>query len=88
MKAVLSPVAEKQLKKLPKIIQIVVAQKIRTIRDSDAVGNEEKLAGYKDIYRVRLGDYRLVYRKTAKEIYIILIRHRQDVYRLLRQLFG
>ncbi len=87
MKAVLSPRAEKQLKKLPKVAQIATANKIRSIRDSDIIANEEKLGGFKNIYRVRIGDYRIVYRKTVQELYIVLIYHRNDVYRLLRRLF-
>lgn len=85
---ILSLRAEKQLKKLPKIAQIATANKIRSIRDGDIIIGEEKLDGYKDIYRVRIGDYRIVYRKTDQELYIVLINHRKDVYRLLHQLFG
>lgn len=88
MRIILSPRAEKQLKKLPKIVQIAAARKIRLVRDSDEVGNEEKLTGYKNIFRTRVGDYRIVYRKTEAKVYIVLIHHRKDVYRLLHQLFG
>lgn len=87
MKIIISPRAEKQLKKLPKISQIAVAKKIRSIRDQKNFGREERLKGFRNIFRVRVGDYRIVYRKTSKQIYIILIRHRRDVYRLLKELF-
>ena len=86
MKVVLSPRAEKQLKKLPKVDQIAVAKKIRLIRDEKAVAGEEKLKDFENIFRVRVGDYRIVYRRTRKEAYIVLIRHRKDVYRLVKQL--
>lgn len=86
MKVILSPRAEKELRKLPKVDQIAVAQKIRSVRDEQKVVGEEKLAGYSGIYRVRVGDYRIVYKKISDEIYIILIRHRGDVYQLLKQL--
>ncbi len=87
MKVILSPRAEKQLKKISKIDQIAVAQKIRSIRDSATASGEEKLKGFKDIFRVRIGDYRLVYKKTRQKIYIVLICHRKDVYQLVRKLF-
>ncbi|MEK7165931.1 MAG: type II toxin-antitoxin system RelE/ParE family toxin [Patescibacteria group bacterium] len=87
MNIVISPKAEKQLRKLPKFDQIAVAQKIRALRVSD-IHSEEKLSGYKDIFRIRVGDYRMVYRKTSQSIYIIVIRHRRDVYRLLKELWG
>lgn len=86
MKVVLSPRAEKQLKKLPKVDQIAVAKKIRLIRDEKTVVGEEKLKDFENIFRVRVGDYRVVYRKIRQETYIVLIRHRRDVYRLVKQL--
>jgi len=85
MKVILSPQAEKELRKLPKIGQIAISQKIRSIRDETRVSQIEKLRGLKNIFRVRVGDYRIVYKKTRTEIYIILIRHRRDVYRLIRR---
>lgn len=87
MRVVLSPRAEKELRKLPKVEQIAVAQKIRSIREAVKVIGEEKLAGFQNIFRVRIGDYRIVYQKIPQEIYIILIRHRKDIYRLLKQFF-
>lgn len=86
MKAILSPRAEKQLKRLPKVDQIAVVKKIRAIRDKKTVTGEQKLKDFKNIFRVRVGDLRIVYRKTRREVYIILIRHRKDVYRLVKQL--
>ena len=87
MKVILSSQAEKELKKLSKINQIAIAKKIRGIRDSIKAEGEEKLKGFQDIFRIRVGDYRIVYRKSKNRVYIVLIRHRKDVYRLVRQLF-
>lgn len=75
------------LKKITKIDQIAIARKIRLIKESPVILNEEKLSGYKNIYRVRIGEYRIVYRRTVKEIYIVLIGHRKDIYRLVDQFF-
>lgn len=85
MRTILSPRAEKVLQKLPKIDQIVIAHKIRVIPQLKI--QEEKLKGFKNIYRVRLGDYRIVYRRSKAEVYIILIGHRKEIYDLLKQLF-
>lgn len=84
MKIVLSSRAKKQLKRLSKIDQIAVAKKIRSLND---VVPEKKLKGYKNIFRVRVGSLRIVYKKTVQEIYIVLIRHRKDVYRLMMNMF-
>ncbi len=87
MKVILSPRAEKQLKKLPKIDQIALVSKIRKIRDENENIRPEKLKGFPHIFRVRVGNYRFVYKKTKKEIYIILIHHRRDIYKALKRLF-
>ena len=81
MKIVISPRAEKQFRKLQKFDQIAITQKIRSRLES--ISNEEKLSGYKDIYRVRVGNYRIIYRR-GNFAYIILIGHRKEVYRLLK----
>jgi len=88
MKIIISSRAEKELRKISKIDQIAIIRKIRSIKDSSTIFNEEKLSGYKNIFRVRIGQYRVVYRKSINEIYIILIGHRKDIYHLLKQLFG
>ncbi|MBI4226553.1 type II toxin-antitoxin system RelE/ParE family toxin [Candidatus Roizmanbacteria bacterium] len=85
MKLTISPRAEKELKKISKIYQIIIAKKIKSLVEVKIL-NEEKISGFKDIFRVRVGEYRIVYRKTSQEIYIVLIHHRKDVYRLVNQL--
>lgn len=85
MKIIISPRAEKELRKLPKFDQIAVIQKIRTFANPPIM-NEEKLSGYPHVYRVRVGNYRIVYKKTSEYISIVLIRNRRDVYRMLKEL--
>lgn len=85
MRVIISPRAEKQLKKITKINQIAIVQKIQNL-ESVKPQTQEKLTGFKNIYRVRVGDYRIVYQKTATVIYIILIRHKKDVYKMLKVL--
>lgn len=45
----------------------------------------KKLSAKQDLYRVRQGDYRIVYmiNDQDKKISIILVRHRKNVYREL-----
>jgi mRNA interferase RelE/StbE len=87
MEIILSPGAEKRLKKLPKLDQIAVAKKVRSLVEEFVSSREEKLKGYKDIFRVRVGDYRIVYQRTRERVYVVLIGHRRDVYQLFRRLF-
>lgn len=85
MNMMISDRAEKALRRLPKFDQIAAAEKIRSLARLP-IPNEEKLSGFSHIYRVRVGDYRIVYRRTTDEIYIILIGHRRDVYRMVSEL--
>lgn len=87
MSIVISPRAEKQLRKLSKVNQIIIAQKIRLLPEQKA-GKKEQLKGHKEIFRVRIGDYRIVYKETSEKIYIILIGHRREVYKLMNRLIG
>ena len=87
MKLIISPRAEKQLRKLSKIDQIAVARKIKLLAGGQRQ-KTESLSGYKNIYRIRVGDLRIVYKKTRKLIYIILIHRREEVYRVLKRLLG
>jgi mRNA interferase RelE/StbE len=89
MRLVISPRVEKQLRKLPKVPQIAVVKKIREL-PTLGVQQTQKLSvrGHQNIYRVRAGDYRVVYKKTSREVYIVLIGHRKDIYRRLKKLLG
>jgi len=84
MDIIISPRAEKELKRIGKIDQIALVNKIGNLSSSQLIN--EKLKGYTNIFRVRVGNYRIVYRKLKNEIYIILIGHRKDIYQKVQQL--
>jgi len=84
MKIIISPRAKKQLKSIGRAAQVILVKKIGELTIFQI--KEEKLSGYRNMYRVRVGDYRLIYQKTSVEIYVILVGHRREVYRLLRGL--
>ena len=51
----------------------------QTLRDNPGAG--EPLSGqYKGLFRIRVGDYRVIYAKTKKGVLIVRIRHRGKVY--------
>jgi mRNA interferase RelE/StbE len=85
MMVILSDRAEKQLEKLPKLAQLAVSEKIRKISRGEEATNVEVLKGYKNVYRVRMGDYRMVYKKTESELHVVLIGHRREIYKLLER---
>lgn len=83
MKLQLTSKAQKELDKIDDKTALRISQKIYQL-ESDPFGpNSQKLGGGKG-YRIRVGDYRVVYTvdKATKTVIIIRIRHRRDVYRL------
>lgn len=74
--------AEKELLKLDKNLAKRILDKIHLLSNDPYGQNSQKLGGGKG-YRIRIGDYRVVYTvdKSAKEITVVRIRHRRDVYR-------
>ena len=87
MNAVLSPLAKRQLKKLPKLVQISVANIVRNLVQEKVISNIKPLVKYKDIYRIRIADYRMVYKKFSDRYFIILIEHRKSVYQTLKRIW-
>lgn len=83
----ISPRAEKELKRISKLDQLAIGQKIRSLTTLGST-QEEKLAGFSYVFRVRVGNYRIVYKKLKNELYIVLIGHRKDIYRKLSELLG
>lgn len=72
----------KETLKLPRNIQERVATALIGIKENPLVGEKlhGKLAG---MYKLRIGDYRIVYRLRFKEslVEIVKIEHRQGVYK-------
>lgn len=75
--------ARRELRKLPnRIIQKVVA-KVEELADDPLPRDALKLKGADHAYRVRLGNYRIVYSLHKRELIIEVLRvgHRKEVYR-------
>lgn len=85
MKLTITSRAQKQTLRLPKTFQIIIAKKIRGLVKGTP-RQTEKLAGYKNLYRERVGNYRIVYQKSPDEILVVLVAHRKEIYKILEQL--
>ncbi len=75
--------AEKDLKRLSSEIRARAATAILALAKNPRPSGSRKLAGTESDWRIRVGDYRIVY-EIADEIRIVRInrvRHRRDVYR-------
>ena len=62
--------------------QLIVA-KVLALADEPRPAGCEKLAGESDRYRLRVGQYRIVYSVADDELVVLVVRvaHRKDVYR-------
>ena len=87
MRVIVSPRAQKHLKKFPKTAQIAIARSLKELKRPGKI-KAVKLRGYKDFFRIRVGNYRVVYRKRVKVVYIVLIAHRKEAYLLTKKLLG
>lgn len=82
MEVAITPGAKKLIKKLSKIPQIAVIEKLKKLQ-LNSIPGVVKLSGYKDAFRIRVGDYRIVYRIMDGKIYVVLVGHRREIYKLL-----
>ena len=74
---------KKDLRKLPpREVQRIVAE-VESLGEEPFPHGSEKLAGAQHAYRIRLGDYRVVYQvfTDSRVVTIERVRHRKDVYR-------
>ena len=74
--------AEKELRSVPKTDLARIVHRIQTLTNDPRPSGSEKLSG-EDGYRIRQGDWRVIYLidNVAQVIDIIKIGHRRDVYR-------
>ncbi|MEC4888934.1 MAG: type II toxin-antitoxin system RelE/ParE family toxin [Nitrospira sp.] len=79
----LSPPAERQLKAFAPAIQKRLVKRLTSLRDNPRPQGVKKLAGEDDLYRIREGDYRIIYTIRDKELIILVVKigNRKDVYR-------
>lgn len=80
-----SPSVEKDMRSLPKMLVSRVMKRIDGLRLDPFPRQAIKLSSVDRLYRVRVGDYRILYEvdTQAKQITIHHVRHRREVYRLL-----
>jgi mRNA interferase RelE/StbE len=73
----------KDLRRIPRQAVSRIVAEVATLADEPLPHGSEKLTGSERTYRLRVGDYRVVYelRRDAKIVEIQRVRHRKDVYR-------
>ena len=75
--------AEKEIQQLERTLQRRIIRKVEALSDDPRPIGCRKLVGSDRCYRIRIGDYRIVYEIEEDEILIVVIRvrHRREVYR-------
>ena len=75
--------AERDIKSLPTALFDRILPRIKALADSPRPTGCHKLAGSKNDWRIRIGDYRVVYEidDAGKQVKIFRVRHRREVYR-------
>jgi mRNA interferase RelE/StbE len=79
----ISRTAEKQLKKLAEADQLRVVRAVLALADDARPRGSRKLAGWDDVFRIRVGRYRVLYSVSDTRLIILVLKigHRKDVYR-------
>ncbi|QNJ57934.1 RelE-like toxin [Gordonia phage Hitter] len=75
--------AAKALMKLPRVEQKRIRSAIDALTADPRPHGVTKLSGSTDSYRIRIGNYRVVYTIDDGELVIVVVRiaHRKEVYR-------
>ncbi len=76
------PSARKELEALPDPVLSRIVRKLESLADNPRPAGCKKLKGYREQWRVRIGDWRVVYLidETKKLVSILRIAHRREVY--------
>jgi mRNA interferase RelE/StbE len=76
--------AARALRKLDHQAQRRISHAIDSLALTPRPHGSQKLTGEDDLYRVRIGDYRIIYAIRDRQLIVLVVAvgHRRDVYRL------
>ncbi|MBI3312387.1 MAG: type II toxin-antitoxin system RelE/ParE family toxin [Candidatus Omnitrophica bacterium] len=79
------PSVEKDFRRLSAEVVSRLTHKIEDLGSNPFPHQSEKLSGAERLYRIRVGDYRVVYEVDTRlrQITVHHVRHRREVYRTL-----
>lgn len=77
------PKASKYLDKIDPIFSKKLREKIRSLSIDPRHNGSIKLLGYKNLYRTRVGKYRIIYEIHDHKVIVVVVNidHRKDVYK-------
>lgn len=73
----------KDLDKVPRNDLTKIQEVFKLLKSNPRLFSNAKLKGAPNRYRIRKGDYRIIYinEDISKTVKIMLVRHRRDIYR-------
>jgi len=79
---IINKIVKKQLDKIPIVYAKKIAFAIYDLESNPRPSGCKKLVGYNDIYRIRVGDYRVIYtiNDNVLIVEIIKVGTRQSIY--------
>ncbi|MEI6707613.1 MAG: type II toxin-antitoxin system RelE/ParE family toxin [Methylococcales bacterium] len=80
---IIKPSAEKSFAKLPKAQQIKIINAIENLAINPRPQGFKKLKSTAELYRIRVGDYRVIYSidNNVLIITVVKIGHRKEIYK-------
>jgi mRNA interferase RelE/StbE len=80
---IIKPSAERSLDRLPRPVRERIVNSMRKLRNEPRPAAALKLQGEDNLYRLRVGSYRVVYEIHDNVLLVLVLRvaHRKDVYR-------
>ena len=75
--------ADRDLNHLPLDVQVRIVRKISALGENPRPRGAEKLSGPEGFFRIRVGDYRVVYEIQDDVLLVLVLRigHRRFIYR-------
>jgi mRNA interferase RelE/StbE len=78
-----APAATRQFKKLSRDLQVRIGSKIDSLATTPRPSGVRKLEGKHSLYRIRVGNYRVIYEIQDKILLVLVLAvgQRADIYR-------
>ena len=82
-----APRADRQFRALERSLQVRLRRRIDSLAENPRPQGIKKLEGEEDLYRLRVGDYRIIYQIQEKRLIVLVVGvgHRAEVYRGLQR---
>jgi mRNA interferase RelE/StbE len=77
------PAAERQIKKLTTVVQERIIARLEELELDPRPLGVKKLSGIDNLYRLRVGEYRIVYEIQDAVLFVVVVAvgHRREIYR-------